>query len=106
MMAQEKQQSDTEQARLSLRMSKAQKQQIVRAAWMAGQDVNSFAVSELLRLADAVLEKEEVRMLSDRDRDIFLALLDADPEPTEAAKKAAELYNQGYYAGDTYHFKA
>ena len=78
----EEQQDRTELARLYLRMPKADKQRIARAAWMTGQDVNSFAVSELLRLADMVLEKEEVRRLSNRDRDVFLALLDTDPEPT------------------------
>ena len=31
-----------------------------------------------------------LRLLSNRDRDMFLALLDAAPEPTEALKKAAE----------------
>ena len=53
-------------------------------------------------------ELEEViptRRLSDRDRDIFLALLDADPEPTEAAKKAAAEYNKGWHVGDQYHFQ-
>lgn len=45
------------------------------------------------------------RVLSNRDRDIFLALLDADPEPTEAAKKAAAEYNKGWHEGDVYHFQ-
>ena len=53
-------------------------------------------------------EFEEVmlaRSLSDRDRDIFLALLDADLEPTEAAKRAAAEYNKGWHVGDEYHFQ-
>ena len=47
----------------------------------------------------------ETRQLSDRDRDAFLALLDADPEPTEALKKAAAEYNKGHHVGDEYHFQ-
>ena len=46
------------------------------------------------------------RVLSNRDRDIFLAMLDADEEPNEAMKAAAERYKEGYYVGDVYHFKA
>jgi uncharacterized protein (DUF1778 family) len=35
---------------------------------------------------------QQVRTLSDRDRDLFLALLDSDEEPSEALKNAAEDY--------------
>ena len=45
------------------------------------------------------------RVLSNRDRDIFLVLLDADPEPTEAARKAATEFNKGWHEGDVYHFQ-
>lgn len=36
----------------------------------------------------------ENRPLSDRDRDIFLALLDSDQEPNEALRKAAKDYQR------------
>jgi uncharacterized protein (DUF1778 family) len=96
----------TKQARLGLRLSKEHKERIERAAAMVGQTVNSYATAELLRRADEILEKEEIRRLSDRDRDIFLALLEADPEPTGAAKEAAARFNQGRHNGAKYHFKA
>jgi hypothetical protein len=39
--------------------------------------------------------EEEVRTpLSDRDRDVFLSLLDNPPAPNEAFKKAAKKYRQ------------
>ncbi len=94
------------QARLALRLSEDHKQRIERAAAMTGQTLNSFVSTEIVRRADEILEKEEVRRLSNRDRDIFLALLDADPEPTEAAKEAAARFNQGRHDGARYHFKA
>lgn len=50
-------------------------------------------------------EAVETSPLSNRDRDIFLALLDADPEPTEAAKKAAVEFKKGWHEGDVYHFQ-
>ncbi len=94
------------QARLALRLSEDHKERIERAAAMTGQTLNSFASSELVRRSDEILEKEEVRLLSNRDRDIFLTLLDADPEPTEAAKEACARFNQGRHDGTRYHFKA
>ena len=96
----------TKQARLGLRLSEEHKERIERAAAMVGQTVNSYATAELLRRAEEILEKEEFRRLSNRDRDIFLALLEADPEPTEAAKEAAARFNQGRHDGARYHFKA
>ncbi len=94
------------QARLGLRLTDDQKARIERAAAMTGQTVNSFVASEMLRRSDEILKKEETRRLSDRDRDIFLALLEADPEPTDAAKEAAARFNQGRHNGAKYHFKA
>lgn len=41
-------------------------------------------------------------MLSNRARDAFLALLDADPE---AAQKAAARFNKGCWVGEAYHFQ-
>ncbi len=93
------------QARLALRLSEDHKQRIERAAAMTGQTLNSFASSELVRRSDEILEKEEVRRLSNRDRDIFLALLDADDGPNEALKAAAEEYKQGHRDGEKYHFE-
>ena len=94
------------QARLGLRLSEEHKARIERAAAMTGQTINSYAASVLVGRSDEILEKEEIRRLSDRDRDIFLALLEAEPEPTEAAKEAAARFNQGRRDGTKYHFKA
>ena len=43
--------------------------------------------------ADEVLERQERRKLSNRDRDVFLALLDADDEPNKALKNAFQAHN-------------
>lgn len=48
---------------------------------------------------------EPPRRLSNRDRDIFLALLEGDHEPNEALKAAAAEYNKGWHVGDEYHFQ-
>ncbi len=98
-------QAPKKQARIALRLSEDHKQRIERAAAMMGQTLNSFASSELVKRSDEVLEKEETRRLSNRDRDIFLALLDADDEPNAALKAAAAEYKQGHRDGEKYHFE-
>jgi len=47
-----------------------------------------------MKKQDELLKENSVRILSDRDRDIFLKMLDEPPEPNEALKKAAEEYKK------------
>ncbi len=93
-----------EQVPLALYLSEDHQRRVEQAAAMMGQTLDSFAATELVRRADEILEGQEIRRLSNRDRDIFLALLDADEEPNEALKAAAADYKKGHRDGDTYHF--
>lgn len=52
-----------------------------------------------------LLEAEPPRLLFNRARDAFLALLDSDHEPNEALKAAAEEYKKGWRDGEAYHFQ-
>ena len=79
-------------ARLNFRLSRAIKERIERAAYISGQSVSDFAASTLARCADDILERQNVIRLADADRDFFLALLDADDEPSETDKAAAARY--------------
>ncbi len=47
-----------------------------------------------MRSADEVLEHHHSRTLSDRDREIFLAMLEDDSEPNDALRQAARRYQQ------------
>lgn len=87
------------QARLAVRLTEDHKQRVTRAAAMTGQTLNSFVSSVIVRQADEILEKEEVRLLSNTARDRFLALLDGDHQPNEALKAAAEEYKNWRHAG-------
>jgi uncharacterized protein (DUF1778 family) len=75
-------------ARLHFRLPSEAKEKIERAAVASGLSVTDFAVHALVNTADEVLERQQTRRLSDRDRDVFLALLDADDDPNEALKSA------------------
>ena len=79
-------------ARLDFRLNRQVKEVIEQAAAVSGQSVSDFAVSALYRTAKEVLEREQTTRLSNRDRDVFLALLDSDAKPNEALKRAAKRY--------------
>ncbi|MEJ7617043.1 MAG: DUF1778 domain-containing protein [Pyrinomonadaceae bacterium] len=81
-------------ARLNFRLPTEVKDVIERAAVVSGLTVTDFAINALVNSAHEVLEQHQTRTLSDRDRDVFLALLDSDQEPNEALKKAAKDYKR------------
>jgi uncharacterized protein (DUF1778 family) len=79
-------------ARLNFRLPADLKAVIEEAATTLGQSVSDFAVATLVHTARTVLHERSVTNLSNRDRDLFIKLLDdsgAKPGPalTEAAKR-------------------
>lgn len=82
-------------ARLNFRLSSESKRTIEQAAGQLGQSVSEFAVSTLVRTAHDVMARHDRTELSNRDRDVFLAMLDAaDAAPNEALARAAEKYKK------------
>ena len=82
-------------ARLNFRLPLGVKEDIERAAAARGQSVSDFAVSILARKARAVNRQFDVTVLSDRDRDRFLGLLDdVEATPNAALARAADRYKQ------------
>ena len=79
-------------ARLNFRLPPEAKEKIERAAVASGLTVTDFAVHALVNIADEVLERQHTRRLSNRDRDIFLAMLDSEDEPNEALKSAFQAH--------------
>lgn len=77
-------------ARLNFRLPSKTKAKIERAAVAEGLTVTDFAVHALIDMADKVLERHHSRKLTDRDRNLFLAILDTDDEPNEALRSAFE----------------
>jgi uncharacterized protein (DUF1778 family) len=82
-------------ARLNFRLPSELKQVIEKAAASLGQSVSDFAVSTLVQQARSLIEQRNVTMLSDRDRDRFIALLDdADRRPNAALVRASKRYKK------------
>ena len=83
-------------ARLDFRLSHPLKELIDRAASLTGQSVSDFAISTLVEKARRIVQESTTTILSDRDRDLFLAMLDGDAQPNEALKRAARRYKARY----------
>lgn len=81
-------------SRLNFRLPLELKEKIEQAAIVSGVTVTDFAISVLASSANDVLEKHQNRILSNRDRDIFLAMIENPPEPNEALKKAVQNYKK------------
>lgn len=81
-------------ARLNFRLPSEAKEKIERAAVVSGLTVTDFAINALVSSAEDVLGRHHITTLSDRDRDLFLAMLDADDVPNEALRSAAETHKR------------
>jgi uncharacterized protein (DUF1778 family) len=82
-------------ARLNFRLPTELKETIEQAAARLGQSVSDFAVSTLVQTARTVIEQENETRLSNRDRDLFLSLLDQkNLRPTRALAAAARKYKK------------
>jgi len=68
-------------AQINFQLPNEVKEVVERAAIVSGQSLQDFAVQTLVERANEVLEHQRVRTLSERDRDLFLALLDSDTGP-------------------------
>lgn len=76
--------SDTESARINLRLSPSAKALIERAAAIMGSTVSGFMLQNIYETAARVVAQHDSMTLSDRDRDAFLNALANPPEPTQA----------------------
>jgi uncharacterized protein (DUF1778 family) len=87
--------SNAKQARLNFRLANDLKALIEEAATLTGQSVSDYAVSNLVRISQEVLEQRRATVLSARDRQAFMALLeDANARPTQALARAARRYKR------------
>lgn len=80
-------------ARINISLPSEWKQTIEQAATASGQSVTDFIISTVLREARQVTQEAQRTRLSNRDRDVFLAALDAiDGKPNAALNSAACQY--------------
>ncbi|MCC6737770.1 MAG: DUF1778 domain-containing protein [Planctomycetia bacterium] len=83
----------TRTERLDMRLTPEQKDLLERAASLTGQPLTGFALSNLVERAQEIIERSGRTLLSRRDAEKFLKLLEAPPEPVPALKAALRRRN-------------
>ncbi len=78
------------QERLTVRISTDQRELLERAAIIAGQPLDEFVTSELLRSARQVIQEYAVIRISAKGWEELGDLLEADDRPNESLRGAAE----------------
>jgi uncharacterized protein (DUF1778 family) len=78
----------TKSDRLDMRLTSEQKEDLERAAAISGQPLTSFALSHLLEKAWEIIERHQRTVLSVRDGQEFLKILDGASPPAPALVKA------------------
>jgi len=81
-------------ARLDVRMPHENRQLVERAATIEGVSLTQFVEMALIGRARVVIDAHEKTLLSRRDAERFLSLLDGDAEPTPALVRAIERYQK------------
>jgi len=82
-------------ARLNFRLAVEFKKTIEDAAAEMGQTVSDFAISTLVQASRRILHEQQVTRLSERDRQLFVAMLDDEStKPNDALKRAAQRYKK------------
>jgi len=82
--------------RIDLRVTSSQKDLLEKAAALKGLSLSAYLLSHGLEAAMADLTDYQTLVLSDRDRDLFLALLEDPPPPNPALTKAMQKFQQNY----------
>lgn len=73
--------------RIDLRANSTQKSLLERAAELKHISLSSYILATSLNQAQLDLTENETLVLSNRDRDLVMNLLDNSPEPNEALKE-------------------
>ncbi|HEV2523749.1 MAG TPA: DUF1778 domain-containing protein [Gammaproteobacteria bacterium] len=76
--------------RLALRIRSSDKAKIMKAVALENTDMTNFVLRNVLQAADAIIDKAEHLVLSERDSLRIMELLENPPKPTERLRKAAK----------------
>lgn len=82
--------------RIDLRVNSSQKALLEKAAAIKGLSLSAYLLSNALEAAQADITAYNKLVLSDRDRDLFLALIENPPQPNPALTKAMQEFQQKY----------
>ncbi|MBW4603406.1 MAG: DUF1778 domain-containing protein [Calothrix sp. FI2-JRJ7] len=83
-------------SRIDLRVTQEQKELLERAASLKGISLSAYTLFHLLPLAKLDIDTHERLVLSDRDRDLFLSVMENPPELKGKLKEAIDKYREEY----------
>jgi len=83
-------------SRLDLRVTLEQKELLERAAAIKGVSLSAYTLSHLLLAARQDIDSYEKLVLSNRDRDLFMSVMENPPELKSKLKSAIEKYRAKY----------
>jgi uncharacterized protein (DUF1778 family) len=88
------------EARVTARVPKKVQDRLQYAADLAGATLNQFLVQSALKEAEAIIEQENLFVLSKRDAEVFFRALARPPAAPAAFKKAARRFAEKFDAAN------
>lgn len=88
--------ASAEDTRIDLRVTQEEKELLERAASLKGISLSAYTLSHLLPVAKQDIATHERLVLSNRDRDLFLSVMENPPELKGKLKAAIDEYRKKY----------
>jgi uncharacterized protein (DUF1778 family) len=82
--------------RIDLRVTEEQKEILERAASFRGISLSAYTLSHVLPIAKQDIDTYERLVLSNRDRDLFMSVMENPPELKGKLKSAIHKYREKY----------
>lgn len=83
--------------RLEFRISRQERVQFETAATYLGMNLSSFLRMAALERSAEVLKEENILILSDKDKELFLSALENPPDPNDNLRRAFSDYIKEMY---------
>ncbi len=88
--------SNPKDSRIDLRVTQEQKELLEKAASLRGISLSAYTLFHLLPIAQQEIDSQERLVLSDRDRDLFMSMMENPPVLQGNLKKAIKKYRDKY----------
>ena len=88
--------SKAKDSRIDLRVTQEQKELLEKAASLRGISLSAYTLLHLLPIAKQDIDTQERLILSDRDRDLFMSIMENPPELQGNLKTAIKKYRDKY----------
>lgn len=88
--------SKAKDSRIDLRVTQEQKELLERAASLKGVSLSAYTLFYVLPAAKQEVDSHERLVLSNRDRDLFMSVMENPPELNGKLKSAIKKYREKY----------